>query len=193
MRYCLLLSFVLSMGLGACSTYRDHLTRGQGLYEQNQYEYALAIWRVIEENVHTLSEPDRSQYMYFRGMTDYRLGYRSHARYWLGLAKANEQTHPGGLRPEWKKRADQALTDLNKEVFGQATFGGSESVTEHSQKQTDGVPAEPDPAEQPSGATQSGGGGFGLGASVGGSAKSCRSASECSSEQACVKRRCMTP
>ena len=31
--------------LGACSTYRDHLNRGQRMYDENEYERALALWR----------------------------------------------------------------------------------------------------------------------------------------------------
>jgi hypothetical protein len=83
------LAFALS--LAACSTYREHLNRGQRLYDENQYERALAIWRVLEGDMDSLSFNDQARYAYLRGMTDYRLGFRPDSRHWLAVAKAVEQ------------------------------------------------------------------------------------------------------
>jgi hypothetical protein len=116
MRYALIAAFVL---LG-CSTYREDLSRGQRLYEENQYERALAIWRVLETDTDSLSQPDQARYAYLRGMTDYRLGFRPHARHWLGVARAIDKTHPGGLNQEWKDRLDKSMADLDRDVFGGA-------------------------------------------------------------------------
>lgn len=104
----------------ACSTYREDLNRGQRLYEENQYDHALAIWRVLEEDVDSLSMNDQARYAYLRGMTDYRLGYRPYARYWLGLARSIEKEHPGGLNQEWRDRLAKSLEDLDKDVYGGA-------------------------------------------------------------------------
>jgi hypothetical protein len=108
----------------ACSTYREDLNRGQRLYEENQYDHALAIWRSLEDDVDSLSMNDQARYAYLRGMTDYRLGYRPYARHWLGLARSIEKEHPGGLNQEWRDRLQKSLEDLDKDVFGGAeNFG----------------------------------------------------------------------
>lgn len=130
-----------ALALSACSTYRDHLNRGQRLYDENEYEHALAIWRSIEPDTDSLSFNDQARYAYLRGMTDYRLGFRPDARHWLAIAKAIEQDHPGGLSGDWKTRTDDALSDLNKEVYGGAeTVDSASTAVEH----------ERGPADEPS-------------------------------------------
>jgi hypothetical protein len=114
MRYAVIAALVL---LG-CSTYREDLNRGQRLYEENQYEHALAIWRVLEADTDSLSLNDQARYAYLRGMTDYRLGFRPYARHWLGFARALDKQHPGGLNQEWRDRMDKSLADLNNDVYG---------------------------------------------------------------------------
>ena len=111
---------VLALGLGlvGCATYREDLNRGQRLYEENEYEHALAIFRVLETDTDSLEDNDQARYAYLRGMTDYRLGFRADARHWLAVAKASEQVHPGGLSPQWKERLEEALNELNQEVYG---------------------------------------------------------------------------
>ena len=104
----------------SCATYSEDLNRGQRLYEENKYENALAIWRVLESDSDSLSFNDQARYAYLRGMTDYRLGYRPDSRHWLALAKATEQEHAGGLSVEWKERLEQSLADLNQDVYGGA-------------------------------------------------------------------------
>jgi len=133
----------------ACATYREDLNRGQRLYEENQYERALAIWRVLETDMDSLSLNDQARYAYLRGMTDYRLRFRADARHWLGLASAIEKEHAGGLSVEWKERLKVTLEDLNHDVYGGAESfkGGESSVTEHTTPPpADGQPA---PAEPP--------------------------------------------
>jgi hypothetical protein len=102
----------------ACSGHRDALARGRLYYEDNRFEQALSVWRELESNEYRLRPYERSRYAYLRGMTDYRLGFRDDARHWLGLAKAIEQLHPGGINPEWMERLDGALDDLDREIFG---------------------------------------------------------------------------
>lgn len=123
------LALALAFALGACATYREDLNRGQRLYEENEYEHALAIWRVLEQDMDSLELTDQARYAYLRGMTDYRLGFRPDARHWLAIAKAVEQEHPGGLSPQWKQRLEEALADLNRDVYGGAEgFAGSQST-----------------------------------------------------------------
>jgi hypothetical protein len=117
MRYALFLLLVLC--LSACATYREDLNRGHRLYEEHRYERALAIFRYLEPDIDSLSFKDQARYAYLRGMTDYRLGseFRADARHWLAIAKAIEQEHPGGLAEQWKQLLDEALGDLNREVY----------------------------------------------------------------------------
>jgi len=132
---------VAVLTLAACSTYRDHLNRGQRLYDENEYEHALALWRSLEPDMDSLSFNDQARYAYLRGMTDYRLGFRPDARHWLAVAKAVEMDHPGGLSAEWKSRTEEALNDLNKEVFGGAEAVDSESTAvEHTRAPGDDKP-----------------------------------------------------
>jgi hypothetical protein len=147
-----LLSFLalsLGVGLTACATYREDLNRGQRMYEDNQYENALAIWRVLEDDSDSLSLNDQARYAYLRGMTDYRLSFRPDARHWLAIAKATEQQHPGGLNAEWKERLEQSLTDLNQDVYGggERFDTGSASAIERT------TPAATDSASSPDAST----------------------------------------
>src|SRR5450631_2434909 len=87
----------LAMPLVACATYQDDLARSQKAFEQNQHERALAILRALEPDTSQLSPPDRAQYAYLRGMTDYRIGYRSDARHWLSVARSIETAVPNAL------------------------------------------------------------------------------------------------
>jgi hypothetical protein len=127
----------LLLALSACSTYRENLNRGQRMYDENEYERALAIWRNLEPDIDSLSPNDQARYAYLRGMTDYRLGFRPDARHWLAMAKAFDQANPGGLSAEWKGRTEEALNDLNKEVFG-----GSEKSAPAESASPAGAPTE---------------------------------------------------
>lgn len=124
---------VTLMVFAGCQNYRDQLARGQGYYEQNQYEAALAVWRNLEPDQSSLSHPEVVRYAYLRGMTDYRLGYKADARYWLGLSKAGlnraqaADGEPVALQPDEAERLDETLTELNNEVYG---LLGSESEEE---------------------------------------------------------------
>src|SRR5262245_18329687 len=112
------LALLVSLCVGACATYREDLNRGQRLYEENEYEHALSIFRVFESDMDSLELNDQARYAYLRGMTDFRLGFRPNARDWLALAKAIEQEHTGGLSPQWKQRLEESLRELNQEVYG---------------------------------------------------------------------------
>jgi hypothetical protein len=123
----------------SCSTYRSDLDRARSHYDKNEFEPALALFRVLENDLDSFEPAQHAQYAYSRGMTDYRLSalvsagsgvndpkqsYRSHARHWLAVARAVEKENPGGLTDDEKKRLEDALTDLNRDVYG----GGDTAV-----------------------------------------------------------------
>jgi hypothetical protein len=113
-------------GLG-CSNYADMLQRAQGYYEDDEYERALAVFRQLEEDRGALGEEQRVRYFYLRGMTDYRLGYHSDARYWLGLARVSIEQARSALREDELARLKDTLSDLDGPVFGiQDSKSGSE-------------------------------------------------------------------
>ena len=136
-RPALVLSSVLVL-LGAlsstgCATYRQDLERARAHYEKNEYEPALALLRVLEYDIDSFNDAELAQYAYCRGMTDYRLAslvttassvadpkqaYRSNARHWLAFSHAVENKTPGGLTGDEKQRLDEALVDLNHDVYG---------------------------------------------------------------------------
>jgi hypothetical protein len=97
-----------------CATYADTIERGQRYYEDNQYERALALWRDLDWRDARLAPAERARFAYFRGMTDYRLGYRGEARHWLAVAREVELRVPGVLLTEWLERLEVALVDLDR-------------------------------------------------------------------------------
>ena len=130
--------------IAGCATYREDLNRGQRMYEENQYENALAIWRGLEPDSDSLSVNDQARYAYLRGMTDYRLSFRADSRHWLALAKATEDAHPGGLSGEWKERMEASLSDLNQEVYvgGERFDTSNSSALEHTRAAGSDTPSD---------------------------------------------------
>jgi hypothetical protein len=130
-----LLLSALALGAAGCATYAQDLERARRHYETNQYEQALALFRVLEHDMDSYSPAEQAQYAYLRGMTDFRLAglapqgtgvadprkaFRDNARHWLGLAAAIEKETPGGITAEEKQRLTETLNDLNRDVYGGA-------------------------------------------------------------------------
>ena len=134
---------VATVGTFGCATYLDDLNRAERHYQSNHHEQALALFRALEPDIDSLSHADRARYAYLRGLNDYRLSghqdesavttetpsatsgdkaCRAHARYWFGIARALEKQRPGSLRKEWMDTLDEALRDLNQDVFGVGVF-----------------------------------------------------------------------
>ncbi|HMI84657.1 MAG TPA: hypothetical protein VK550_11235 [Polyangiaceae bacterium] len=107
-----------SLSLASCVTYAEELNRGQRHFQGNEYEQALAIWRVLERDIDSLPPGDRARYAYFRGMTDYRMSLRDDARHWLAMARAYDQAVPGGIEDAWRERMKEALKDLEGDLRG---------------------------------------------------------------------------
>jgi hypothetical protein len=135
----------------SCATYQQDLARAAEHYNRNQFESALALFRVLEPDMDSFTTGEQARYAYLRGMTDYRLsglspqgtgvadprkGYRDNARHWLAIAAAIEKKSPGGLTPEEKQRLQETLDDLNRDVFG----GGETPLADGG---ADGAPAAP--------------------------------------------------
>jgi hypothetical protein len=107
-----------ALALSSCVTYSEELNRGQRYFQANEYERALAVWRILEADVDSLSPMDRTRYAYLRGMTDYRMSLRADARHWLAVARAYETATPGGIEEGWRDRMREALKDLDNDVHG---------------------------------------------------------------------------
>lgn len=103
--------------VAGCATYQDELQRGQKAFESNSYERALAHFRPLARELDHLAPQERAQYAYLRGMTDYRVGYRADARYWLGLAQAIDEKAPGALPEAWKSKLTPLLATMSEEVY----------------------------------------------------------------------------
>jgi hypothetical protein len=113
-----------ALALASCATYEEDLMRGQHAFEQSEHERALAILRALEPDTARLSIVGRAHYAYLRGMTDYRIGYRSDARHWLAVATTIDEEAPGSLPADWERRMSESLKELNEEVYA----GGIQSL-----------------------------------------------------------------
>ncbi|MBW2526516.1 MAG: hypothetical protein JRI23_20210, partial [Deltaproteobacteria bacterium] len=107
-----------------CSNYRDDLDRAASHYNRNQYENAIALLQPLELDLDSLSDQERAQYAYYRGMSHFRLNQRRDARHWLGVAAAGEKATNGSLGVEENKRVADTLDELNRAVFGLAESVG---------------------------------------------------------------------
>jgi hypothetical protein len=150
----------LGVAVSACSTYRDDLARSQHAFEENQHERTLAILRMLEPDTSHLDTSERARYAYLRGMTDYRIGYKADARHWLAVAKAMDEKTPGLIPADWRTRLDQALGELDTQVWsagmeslGVAVAANSAKKAPHAgkhrpKKQETAAPAEEEEEEE---------------------------------------------
>ncbi len=186
---------VLLATIAGCATYRNDLNRGQRLYDESEYERALAIWRYLERDLDSLSFADQARYAYLRGMTDYRLGggkggqdveFRAHARHWLAIAKAVEQEHSGALTEQWKQLLEEALADLNAEVYGiervdAAPVTAVPPAASAAEAATAAAPAEPAAADA------------GAGGAAPQAETRCAADADCLAGQVCRAQQCAAP
>src|SRR5262245_55315932 len=145
------------LALGGCATYKQDLERAEKHYSENQFEQALALFRVLEDDMDSLAPGDQARYAYLRGMTDFRLSalaasgsgvadprkaFRSNARHWLGVAAATEKATPGGLTGDEKQRLEETLTDLNRDVYGGAEALPDATATPSATPAASGAPGQ---------------------------------------------------
>lgn len=112
----------IAASASGCTTYHDELARAQRSYDANEHDSALAMLRVIEPNEAYLSTAERTRYLYLRGMTDFRLGYRGEARHYLALAQSLEESNRGALPTDSKNRLEETLGTLNTEVYSNGLY-----------------------------------------------------------------------
>jgi hypothetical protein len=146
--------FASVLAVASCATYENQLVRGHRAFEENEHDRALAIFRGLEPDIGRLSVSDRAHYAYLRGMTDYRVGYKAEARHWLSIAAAIEQQSPGSLTEDWTKRMNEALKELNEEVYtaGIAALSNSAAPSPEGKGNDSQLP----PANAPTDAPKSG-------------------------------------
>ncbi len=125
---CALVGALLVGSLAGCSTYRADLDRAMAHYHARSYDRALALLEVLEPDIDSLSEAERAQYDFYRGMSHFLLEQRLHARHWLGLAAAREKGQEGSLNPDEKKKVGDTLEDLNKDRYGGSEVPAPERV-----------------------------------------------------------------
>ncbi|MFO0549839.1 MAG: hypothetical protein U0271_15710 [Polyangiaceae bacterium] len=111
----LLVFGLLATCLGGCTPfaiYSQDLERVRGHYKVLEFAQALALLRVLGEDIDALSPSERVLYAYLRGMTDVRLSetvpldgttpaaLRACARDWLDIASALSRTTENALLPD---------------------------------------------------------------------------------------------
>lgn len=123
--------WLVALLLSGCATYSQDLERARRLYQDHEHARALALLRLLGEDLDALEPKERVQYAYLRGMTDLRLAEtlpererRSRAellacsRDWLGealrLDEALGPSPPGerSLGLEQLERAREARASL---------------------------------------------------------------------------------
>lgn len=114
-------TLVLPLALAACATYKDDLERARARYTKNEHEHAIALLEALDHDIDSLSEAERAQFSYLRGMSHHRLAHEHDARHWLAVALAREKASQGSLQPDEKKRAEEVVEQLNAAWWGGKT------------------------------------------------------------------------
>jgi len=112
MRWRHVVALGLVLGLGACGAASAELRRAEQSYEQARYENALSWLADLEPNAPTLDQQERARYFYVRGMTEYRLGHRPEALYYLAVAREVSGEDGDGLREEQRDLMTRTLSEL---------------------------------------------------------------------------------
>lgn len=105
---------VVAIGLlaVACGAASAELRRAEQSYEQARYENALSWLADLEPNAPTLDHEERARYFYVRGMTEFRLGHRPEALYYLAVAREIAGEDGEGLREEQRDLMTRTLAEL---------------------------------------------------------------------------------
>ena len=111
-----LATLILCVLLGACATTRRDLDRTVAEFDEAQYESARAWLIALEPDLASMSNQERTEFCYLRGMTELRLGARDEGLHWLRLAKASTVERDVTLRTEWQRVLDRSLAELSPET-----------------------------------------------------------------------------
>ncbi|MFO0683882.1 MAG: hypothetical protein U0234_17630 [Sandaracinus sp.] len=104
--------FAMALALTACGAASAELRRAEESYEQARYENALSWLADLEPNAPSLDHDERARYFYVRGMTEFRLGHRSEALYYLAVAREIAGEDGVGLRPEQQELLARTVGEL---------------------------------------------------------------------------------
>ncbi|MBM4185655.1 MAG: hypothetical protein FJ207_15790 [Gemmatimonadetes bacterium] len=108
------------LALVGCATYTSDFDRARAHYEANEYDKALVLLEVLEHDIDSLSEQERAQYAYYRGLSHLRLQQPKDARHWLANAAARETANQGSLLGDAKSRVATELRPLNAPYYGES-------------------------------------------------------------------------
>src|SRR5207245_10105251 len=99
----------------SCASIDEDLERGRRHYAATQYAAAMRVFLEIQNEVPGLAASKQALYYYYRGMTHYRLGQRSDARYYLGQAAEIVAMDPNVMRDDHKRTLEETLRALQPE------------------------------------------------------------------------------
>lgn len=97
------------VGCGAASA---TLRRAEQSYEQARYETTLSWLVDLEPDAPSLNQDQRELFFYLRGMTEYRLGHRGEALYYLAIAREISGNDRSALRREQQELMTRTLAEL---------------------------------------------------------------------------------
>jgi len=114
---------ILLLGAPACVTFSKDVERARAHYDKSEFPEALALLRVIDDDVGALSPRERVEYAYLRGMTDFHLAeaspggatrdaFRAYATTYLKQAADLARATPDGLGDLERVRLQQTLARL---------------------------------------------------------------------------------
>jgi hypothetical protein len=98
--------------LVACGATAATLRRAEQSYEQARYETTLSWLVDMEPDAPSLDAEERARFFYLRGMTEYRLGHRPEALYYLAVAREIAGDDGSGLRREQQDLLARTLAEL---------------------------------------------------------------------------------
>ena len=114
----------LALVVAGCATYSQDLERARRHYQDLEFKKALAVLRMLGEDLDALSPAERAQFAFLRGMTDLRLAdtlpdkgperaeFRACARDWLDRALALDKAAGSSLTADQQARSRAALAQL---------------------------------------------------------------------------------
>lgn len=98
--------------LAACASTTSDLERATTHYEAARYEAVVTWLNELEPELARMAPPERSTFLYLRGMSSYRLGDRDDAVHYLALARESVGIDPTSLSPSFKNTLERALVVL---------------------------------------------------------------------------------
>lgn len=139
----LLIAALSAAAAVGCATYEQELQRAGEHFAHDEHERSLATLRALESDWYRFGDRDRARYAYLRGMTDYRIGFKSDARHWLAIAAQIDREHPGALEASERQQVDDKLGELNQIVWGGDVLPQEETPGTKPPKKIQTTPVEP--------------------------------------------------